>query len=334
MKLLVTGGAGFIGSNFIRHLFAGQDGLQVVNLDLLTYAGREENLADLSGHPGYRFVRGDVADRDLVADLLADDVDAVIHFAAESHVDRSIKGADPFIHTNVVGTHCLVEESRRAGVKRFIQISSDEVYGPVPEGRPAGPDSPLSPSNPYAASKAAGDLLVAATWRTHGFPAIITRCTNNYGPWQHPEKFVPVLAMAALQGCEMPIYGDGLQVRDWIHVNDHCQALTAILLHGEPGQVYTIAGQNSVRNIDMARRILDLAGRSGTAIRHVQDRPGHDRRYDLDDGATRREFQWQPRISLSDGLAATLDWYRTHRDWWEPLTKRSALKRPRDVVST
>ncbi|MCZ6833129.1 MAG: dTDP-glucose 4,6-dehydratase [Acidobacteria bacterium] len=334
MKLLVTGGAGFIGSNFIRHLFAGQAGLRVVNLDLLTYAGRQENLSDLAGHPGYRFVRGDVADRDLVAHLLADGVDAVIHFAAESHVDRSINGADPFIHTNVVGTHCLVEAARRAGVRRFIQISSDEVYGPVPEGRQAGPDAALSPSNPYAASKAAADLLVAAAWRTHGFPGIITRCTNNYGPWQHPEKFIPVLAMAALQGREMPIYGDGLQVRDWIHVEDHCRVLAAILLNGEPGQTYTIAGGNSVRNLDMARRILDLAGQPGAAIRHVQDRPGHDRRYDLDDGVTRREFRWEPRISLSDGLTTTVDWYRAHRDWWEPLTKSSAQKRRHGVIPT
>ena len=334
MKLLVTGGAGFIGSNFIRHLFAGRTGLKVVNLDLLTYAGREENLADLAGHPGYQFVRGDVADRDLVAHLLADGVDAVVHFAAESHVDRSIGGADPFIHTNVVGTHCLVEAARRAGVPRFIQISSDEVYGPVPEGRQAGPDAPLSPSNPYAASKAAADLMVAAAWRTHGFPGIITRCTNNYGPWQHPEKFIPVLAMAALQGSEMPIYGDGLQVRDWIHVQDHCRVLEAILLRGEPGRTYTIAGHNSVRNLDMARRILDLAGQPGTAIRHVQDRPGHDRRYDLDDGVTRREFHWEPRISLSDGLTSTLNWYRSHRDWWESLTKTSAEKRRHGVVTT
>jgi dTDP-glucose 4,6-dehydratase len=321
VKILVTGGAGFIGSTFIRHLLAEYADVQVVNLDLLTYAGRRENLEDVADHANYRFVHGDVADQGLVDNLCRDGLDAVVHFAAESHVDRSLDSAAPFIHTNVVGTHCLVEAARRAGVRRFVQISSDEVYGPVPEGRKAGPDAPLDPSNPYAASKAAGDLLVTAAWRTHGFPAIITRCTNNYGPRQHPEKFIPVLTLAALEGRGLPVYGDGLQVRDWIHVEDHCRALAFILMNGNPGRIYTIAGGNSVRNIDMARRILDLAGSPGAEIRHVADRPGHDRRYDLDDGITRREMSWQPRIKLATGISSTVDWYRRHRGWWEPLTK-------------
>jgi dTDP-glucose 4,6-dehydratase len=247
--------------------------------------------------------------------------DAVAHFAAESHVDRSISGPDPFVRTNVMGTHCLLEAARRAGVARFIQISSDEVYGPIAEGRAAGPDSPLAPSNPYAASKAAADLLVAAAWRTHRLPAIITRCTNNYGPYQHPEKFVPVLALAALQGRTMPIYGDGQQVRNWIHVEDHCRVLAAILTAGEPGRVYTIAGDSSLRNLDLAGRLLALAGETGASIRHVADRPGHDRRYELDDTATRRELGWQPQVALEPGLAATYEWYRSNRAWWQAMTR-------------
>jgi dTDP-glucose 4,6-dehydratase len=225
------------------------------------------------------------------------------------------------VRTNIVGTHCLVEEARRAGVRRFVQISSDEVYGPIPEGISAAPASPVEPSNPYAASKAGGDLLVLAAHRTYGFPAIITRCTNNYGPWQHPEKFIPVLILRALRGQALPIYGDGMQVRDWIHVEDHCRALAAILMAGVPGRIYTIAGGNSMRNLDMARRVLELVGVPGAGIRHVEDRPGHDRRYDVDDEATRGEFEWRPRISLDAGLAGTVDWYRDHRGWWEPMTK-------------
>lgn len=321
MKILVTGGAGFIGSNFIRHILENHPQCRVVNLDKLTYAGSRTTVADVAGHPRYQFIQGDVADRALVEKVMGEGIESVVHFAAESHVDRSISGADPFVRTNVVGTHCLLESARAAGVRRYIQISSDEVYGPVPEGRKAGPDAQLDPSNPYAASKAAADLLVAAAWRTHGFPAIITRCTNNYGPWQHPEKFIPVLTLAALQGVELPIYGDGLQVRDWIHVSDHCRALAAILFSGVPGKVYTIAGGNSERNIDMAKRILDFGAAPGAEIRHVEDRPGHDRRYDLDDDVTRRELGWRPRVPLADGLAATVQWYRAHREWWLPLTK-------------
>jgi dTDP-glucose 4,6-dehydratase len=334
VKLLITGGAGFIGSNFIRHLRQRHPELCIVNLDALTYAGRESTVADLAATDGYRFVHGDVADRQLVERLMGDGFHTVVHFAAESHVDRSIVGADPFVQTNIVGTHCLLEAARRAGVRRFIQISSDEVYGPIPEGISAEPASPLEPSNPYAASKAGADMLVLAAHRTYGFPAIITRCTNNYGPWQHPEKFIPVLISRALQGQELPIYGDGKQVRDWIHVEDHCRALAAILMAGVPGRIYTIAGGNSVCNLDMAHRVLKLAGAPGAGIRHVEDRPGHDRRYDIDDGITRGEFGWQPRISLDDGLARTVDWYRDNRGWWEPMTKSESGEDRRPVGSS
>ncbi len=325
MKVLVTGGAGFIGYNFIRHLLARHPSLSVVNLDLLTYAGQESTVSDLDGHPRYRFVQGDVTDKREVERLVSEGFSAIVHFAAESHVDRSIAGPDPFIQTNIIGTHCLVEAARRARVQRFIQISSDEVYGSIPEGESAGPGSRLDPSNPYAASKAAADLLVAAAVRTYGFPAIITRCTNNYGPWQHPEKFIPVLITRAMAGGSLPLYGDGRQVRDWIHVEDHCRALAAILLSGIPGRVYTIAGRNSLRNIDLARRVLKLAGGTNSRIAHVEDRPGHDRRYDLDDAATRRELDWRPSVPLDAGLEQTVAWYRENRWWWEPITKSESI---------
>lgn len=321
MRILVTGGAGFIGSNFIRLLLDNHPDSRVVNLDKLTYAGWEHTVADLEGRSGYRFVQADITDRQTLERVLSDGIDTVVHFAAESHVDRSIVGPDPFVMTNVAGTHCVVEASRRAGVRRFIQISSDEVYGSIPPGESAGPDSPLQPGNPYAASKAGADLLVLAAFHTHGFPAIITRCTNNYGPWQHPEKFVPRMALSALQGAELPVYGDGLQVRNWIHVEDHCRALLAVVQEGVPGRVYTISGGDSLRNLDVARRILDLAGVSVARIRHVEDRPGHDRRYALDDSTTRKELGWHPRISFAEGLPTTVEWYRERTGWWKPITE-------------
>jgi dTDP-glucose 4,6-dehydratase len=333
LKILVTGGAGFIGSNFIRHLLEHHPGINIVNLDALTYAGQESTIADLANRPGYRFIHGDVTDRQAVERLIAEGFEVIMHFAAESHVDRSIEGPDRFVNTNIVGTHCLIEAARRAGVRRFIQISSDEVYGSIDENTSAEPSSPLEPSNPYSASKASADMLVTAAQRTYGFPAIITRCTNNYGPWQHPEKFIPVLILGALRGRELPVYGDGLQVRDWIHVEDHCRVLAAILLAGVPGRVYTVAGGNSVRNLDMAKQVLDMVGAPGAAIRHVEDRPGHDRRYDLNDQATRREFGWQPRIPLDEGLARTVAWYRENRAWWEPMTKTESDGRRAGVSS-
>ena len=322
MRILVTGGAGFIGSNFIRCLLAEYPGdVEVVNFDKLTYAGWKHTVADLVSHPGYDFVQADITDAKALDRVFARGIDAVIHFAAESHVDRSITGPDLFVTTNVGGTHCLVEAARRAAVKRFIQISSDEVYGSMPAGRRAGPDSPLEPGNPYAASKAGGDLLVLAAVRTHGFPAIITRCTNNYGPWQHPEKFIPRMTLTALQGGALPVYGDGEQVRNWIHVEDHCRALLAVLQDGVVGRIYTISGDDSLPNLDVARRIVELTGVGAATVQHVEDRPGHDRRYALDDAATRAELDWRPRRSFEAGLRTVVEWYRSSPDWWQPITE-------------
>ncbi|MFQ5719025.1 MAG: dTDP-glucose 4,6-dehydratase [Acidobacteriota bacterium] len=323
MRVLVTGGAGFIGSNFIRMLLDHEPGVEVTNLDKLTYAGWEHTIEDLAARPGYRFVRGDVTDRRAVERVLARGVDAVVHFAAESHVDRSIHGPDPFVTTNVGGTHCVIESARHAGVARFIQISSDEVYGSIPAGAKAGPLSALRPGNPYAASKAGADLLALAAFQTHGFPVIITRCSNNYGPWQHPEKFIPRMTLSAMAGDELPVYGDGAQERNWIHVEDHCRALLAVLARGIPGRVYTIAGDDSRPNLEMARFIIDIAGNGAARIRHVADRPGHDRRYALDDAATRRELAWRPQVALDTGLQATVEWYRARPAWWRPIAGSS-----------
>lgn len=322
MRILVTGGAGFIGSNFIRCLLDEYPGdVEVVNLDKLTYAGWEHTIADLESRPGYRFVAADITDVQALQRIFAGGIDTVIHFAAESHVDRSIVGPDLFVTTNVGGTHCVVEAARRAGVKRYIQISSDEVYGSLPEGSRAGPEGSLQPGNPYAASKAGADLLVLAAHRTYGFPAIITRCTNNYGPWQHPEKFVPRMTLQALQGEALPVYGDGQQIRNWIHVDDHCRALLAVVQGGVDGRVYTIAGDDSLPNLDVARRIVHLVDVPGAATQHVEDRPGHDRRYALDDSATRSELGWQPRRSFNEGLEATVAWYRNNQSWWQRITE-------------
>jgi dTDP-glucose 4,6-dehydratase len=330
MRFLVTGGAGFIGSNFLRFMLDRHPGDRFVNVDLLTYAGQEENLAELRGRAGYQFIHADVTDRKEMDAVFARGFDAVIHFAAESHVDRSISGPDPFVRTNIEGTHALVEASRRHKVRRFIQISSDEVYGPIREGEQADAASALNPTNVYAATKAAADLLVLAAHHTHGFPGLITRCTNNYGPWQHPEKFIPLLITRALTGQELPIYGDGAQVRDWIHVEDHSSILRSILLSGVPGRIYTIAGGQGLRNLDVAQRILERAGMDGARIRHVEDRPGHDRRYALDDQATRSEFAWAPRIGFEEGLESTIEWYRQQRAWWAPIAKTQAA--PRAVI--
>jgi len=328
MRLLVTGGAGFIGSHFIRLVLETRPGVRVVNLDRRTYASLNGTLDGIVEHPDYSFVPLDVADAAAVDALLATGFDAVVHCAAETHVDRSLLDSGPFVAANIVGTHVLIEAARRHGVRRFVHVSSDEVYGPIPPGAQAGPESPLDPVNPYAASKAAADLLVIAAIRSHRFPAIVTRCTNNYGPWQHPEKLIPRLTIAALSGGELPVYGDGHQVRDWIHVEDHCRALLAVLERGRLGATLTIAGGSSRTNLEVAGRILELAGTNGARIVHVADRPAHDRRYALDDAATRRDLDWLPRHDFTAGLEATVDWYRRHRAWWES----PGLSAPTSVV--
>jgi len=317
VEVLVTGGAGFIGSNFVRHALATRADWQVTTLDKLTYAGRLENLHDVIDDPRHRFVRGDICDPDLVRPLVAR-ANLVINFAAETHVDRSIQAAGDFIRTDVYGTFVLLEAARQAGaLSRFIQISTDEVYGSVPSGASRETDE-LKPRNPYAASKAGADRLAYSYWATYGVPVIVTRASNNYGPYQFPEKVIPLFVTNALDGAPVPLYGDGLNVRDWLHVDDHCRGLDVVLERGLPGEVYNIGGGNEVANIDLTRRILDLAGRSESLIKPVADRPGHDRRYCLDT-AKLRALGWSPSIDFAAGLAACVEWYRGNEWWWRPI---------------
>ncbi len=316
MKLLVTGGAGFIGSNFIRDLLARRDDVGIVNLDALTYAGNLENLADVEGDPRYEFVRADVADRRAVEAVFERHrFDAVVHFAAESHVDRSLHlGVERFIQTNVLGTQVLLDASLTHGVGRFVQISTDEVYGTLgPEGR-FTEESPLAPNNPYAATKAAADLLVRAAWRSHGLDVVVTRCSNNFGPYQFPEKLIPLMIANAMEDRPLPVYGDGLHVRDWIYVLDHCRAIELALERGRTGEVYNIGGLYDVPNIEIVRKILRYLGKPDSLITHVEDRPGHDRRYAMD--VTKiSALGWKPQFSFDEALAQTVEWYRTHKDW-------------------
>ena len=338
MKLLVTGGCGFIGSNFIRHMLRTSQraaGHSIVNLDLLTYAGNPENLADLTADPAHpsdasrrlRFVPGDIADAALVDGLMSEGFDAVVNFAAESHVDRSIESAAPFIRTNVLGVQVLLDAARSARVDRFLQVGTDEVYGALKLDavHRFTETTPLAPNSPYAASKAAADHLARAAWVTHGLPVIVTRCSNNYGPYQFPEKFLPQMMLNALEGRPLPIYGDGLYVRDWLHVEDHCAALELVLLRGAPGEVYNIGGDAERANLDVAKKVLALAGRPESLLTRVADRPAHDRRYAIDAGRIQRELGWSPRWDFDAGLAATLAWYRDHETWWKRIVSGDYL---------
>ncbi len=319
MNLLVTGGAGFIGANHVRWLLANSDD-RVVNLDLLTYAGNLENLAGLEEHPRHRFVRGDINDHELVRRLLAEEgIEAVVNFAAESHVDRSIDAPRAFLETNVLGTQNLLAAAREAKVARFLQVSTDEVYGSLPGDGRFSEQSPLLPNSPYAASKAAADLLCRAYHRTFGLPVLVTRCSNNYGPYQFPEKLIPLMITNALEGRPLPVYGDGLHVRDWLYVEDHCAALDMVLRRGRPGEVYNIGGGNEWTNLALVRRLLALLEKPESLIASVPDRPGHDRRYAIDASKLARELGWQPAHRFEAGLAMTVAWYLEHRDWWERI---------------
>ena len=315
--ILVTGGAGFIGSNFVRFLLKQEQGVDVVNFDSLTYAGNLENLADVQGNPRYAFVKGDICDPGAVASALADHaIDAVVHFAAESHVDRSILGAGAFIRTNVVGTQVLLEAARMAGVSRFLHVSTDEVYGSLGHEGYFTETTPIHPNSPYAASKASSDLLALAWHHTYGLPVVVTRCSNNYGPYQFPEKLIPLMVCNAMRDIPLPVYGDGLNVRDWLHVRDHCSALLTVLRMGVDGEVYNIGGKNEWANIDIVKRILRLLGKPDTLISYVKDRPGHDRRYAIDAAKIHRELGWTPTIGFDDGLGQTVTWYADHTTWW------------------
>lgn len=313
--VLVTGGCGFIGSNFVRHLLATDETISVVNLDKLTYAGNPENLADVSTEGRYRFVKGDVADRVLVREIVQDRIRAIIHFAAESHVDRSIHDSAPFIHTNVEGTQVLLDAAREYHVPRFVQVSTDEVYGSLGPAGAFTETTPLQPNSPYAASKAAADLLVRSYVHTFGLPAVITRCSNNYGPYQFPEKLLPLFITNLERDEPVPVYGDGLNVRDWIHVRDHCTAVERVWRAGKPGEVYNIGGRCERTNLEITHLLLEIMGKPLSLIRFVKDRPGHDRRYAIDCSKIEHELGWRPSVSFEDGLRDTVRWYAAHRDW-------------------
>ncbi|WP_124727457.1 dTDP-glucose 4,6-dehydratase [Staphylospora marina] len=320
--VLVTGGAGFIGSHYVRCLLESEREVQVINADALTYSGNPWNLRSLEGHPRHRFVRVDLADSDQVRRLFREHaIHQIVHFAAESHVDRSIRSSAPFVRSNITGTHHLLEAALKHGVEKFVHISTDEVYGSISEGQ-ADESAPLKPSNPYSATKAAADLLCLSFFHTHGLPVVVTRCTNNYGPRQYPEKLIPRIIFRLMNHLPVPIYGDGRQEREWIFVTDHCRAVEQIRLHGTPGTVYNIGTGETLPNLEVARRILAMMGKPESQIRFVEDRPGHDVRYSLDASRIKSELGWEPSVSFDEGLERTVDWYLNHSDWWESVKRR------------
>ncbi|MFD5862385.1 dTDP-glucose 4,6-dehydratase [Streptomyces chartreusis] len=326
MRMLVTGGAGFIGSHYVRSLLAGAydegRGTAVTVLDKLTYAGNRANLP--ADDPRLTFVQGDVCDRELLLDLLPGH-DAVVHFAAESHVDRSVTGAAEFVRTNALGTQTVLDTALETGVERVVHVSTDEVYGSIEQGSWTE-DWPLLPNSPYAASKASSDLVARSYWRTHGLDVSVTRCSNNYGPHQHPEKLIPLFVTNLLQGIEVPVYGDGQNRREWLHVDDHCRAIHLVLMRGGAGEIYNIGSGDELTNLALTERILALCGADRSMIRHVTDRKGHDLRYALDDSKIREELGWAPLTGFGDGLAATVAWYRDNPQWWRPV--RDAARPP------
>jgi dTDP-glucose 4,6-dehydratase len=320
MNVLLTGGCGFIGSNLVRLILAERPGWRVVNLDKLTYAGNAENLAGLEGNPRYRFVRGDICNGELVADLVRTErIDAVMHLAAESHVDRSILTPAIFVETNVLGTQVLLEVARELGVKRFLHVSTDEVYGSLGPTGLFTEETPLAPTSPYSASKASSDLLALAYAHTFKMPVVVTRCSNNYGPYQFPEKLIPLMIANAVRGLPLPVYGDGMNVRDWIHVEDHARGLLAALEKGAAGECYNFGAASERHNIDIVKQVLRLTGAPESLITYVKDRPGHDRRYAIDSTKAQRDLGWTPRHRFEEALGATVRWYQEQRPWWERI---------------
>ncbi|MER7850386.1 dTDP-glucose 4,6-dehydratase [Kitasatospora sp. NPDC096077] len=321
MRLLVTGAAGFIGSTYVRAMldgrFPGYEDARVTVVDKLTYAGNRANLP--AHHPRLEFVQGDICDLPLLLDLLPGH-DAVVHFAAESHVDRSIEAAADFVHTNVAGTQNVLEACLRTGVQRVVHISTDEVYGSIEQGSWTE-DWPLLPNTPYAASKAGSDLIARSYWRTHGLDLSITRCSNNYGPYQHPEKLIPLFITNLLKGEQVPLYGDGRNIREWLHVDDHCRGIQLVLTRGRAGEVYNIGGGNERTNVAITHKLLELCGQDESLVRRVADRKGHDLRYSVDESKIREELGYAPEVSFEDGLAATVAWYRDNPDWWTPVKR-------------
>ena len=325
MHLLVTGGCGFIGTNFIRHMLSAYP-YRITNLDKLTYAGNLENLKEIENNPNYRFVKGDIADIRDLEEVFSETIDVIVNFAAESHVDRSILDADAFITTNIAGTHRLIETARKKGVEKFVQISTDEVYGSLGPTGKFTEETPLSPRSPYSASKASADMLALSYFHTFGMPILITRCSNNYGPFQFPEKLIPLLVTNALEGKSLPIYGDGLNVRDWIHVIDHCRAIDLVLHKGRAGEVYNIGADNERTNMEIVTTILAILDKPRSLITYVKDRPGHDRRYAMDAAKLTRELGYTVSVSFEAGLRETVTWYLEHKDWWERIKTGEYLK--------
>lgn len=316
MKLLVTGGAGFIGSNFINYWLNKYSKDSIVNLDALTYAGNLENLKNVESDPRYKFVKGDICDKNIVEDLVKN-VDAIVHFAAESHVDRSILDPFAFAHTNVIGTLTLLEAAKKNGNKRFHHVSTDEVFGALkPADEPFNENTPYRPNSPYSASKAASDHLVRAYFHTHGLPITISNCSNNYGPYQFPEKLIPLFITNLMENKKVPVYGDGLQIRDWIHVDDHNCGVDLILHQGKIGETYCLGGNSEKANLEITRLILSTLGKGEEVIEHITDRKGHDRRYAIDFSKIKNELGWQPEIKFEDGIKSTIEWYKNNQDWW------------------
>ncbi|OGL95874.1 dTDP-glucose 4,6-dehydratase [Candidatus Uhrbacteria bacterium RIFOXYB12_FULL_58_10] len=324
MKILVTGGCGFMGSNFIRFQLQNDPTVEIINLDKLTYAGNLANLADVADNPRYRFVRGDINDQALV-DSLMPGVDAVVNYAAETHVDRSIMEPRAFLEANVMGVQTLLDAVRKHNVSRMVHISTDEVFGHVEEGE-TDEDAPFRPRSPYSASKAAGDHLCHAHFVTYGTPVIVTHSVNYYGPYHFPEKLIPLFTLNLMDGKKVPVYGDGMQVREWIFTEDHCRAIDAILRRGTVGEVYNIGTGERVPNIEITKKLIALTGRDESHIEYVKDRPGHDRRYALNSEKLRRELGWAPQVSFDEGLARTVEWFRQNQAWWEPIRTGEYLK--------
>jgi dTDP-glucose 4,6-dehydratase len=324
--VVVTGGCGFIGSNFIRYLLETDPDVAVINLDLLTYAGNLANLDGVDTNPRYRFVRGDITDRDAVREVMRNGVRAVINFAAESHVDRSIHDSGPFVRTNVLGTQVLLDSAREFNVPRYVQVSTDEVYGTLGETGAFTEETPLAPNSPYSASKAAADLLVRSYVHTFGLPAVITRCSNNYGPYQFPEKLIPLFITNLMNDEPVPVYGDGLNVRDWIHVRDHCAGIDLAWRKGRPGEVYNFGGRCERTNLELTHALLNAVGKPTSLIRYVKDRPGHDRRYAIDCSKVEREFAWRPQVPFEEGLCETVRWYREHPEWVQNIRSGEYMK--------
>lgn len=319
MKLLVTGGAGFIGSNFIHYILKKYPDYKITNLDLLTYAGNLENLKDLEENKNYKFVKGDIADKELVNKLVKN-VDVIVHFAAESHVDRSILDASAFIHTNILGTHNLLEAAKKNGNIRFHHISTDEVFGSLgPQEQPFNEGTPYDPRSPYSASKAASDHLARAYFHTYGLPVTISNCSNNYGPYHFPEKIIPLFITNLIEGKKVPLYGDGMNVRDWLFVEDHCAAIDLIIHNGKIGETYCVGGQAEKTNKEITYKILELMGKDENSIEFVKDRPGHDKRYAIDFSKIKKELGWEPKISFEDGIKKTIGWFKDNESWWKNI---------------